>query len=447
MRKSYHFITLFILLILTACSSDEKQPNVAPDPVTGINVEIISETMVNLSWNASDDLNNDEVTYNVVVNDMVLANRTSSTSIQFDVEQFIELNRSSASRGVGLELIINISAFDNQGNVSEGNSVNRYVYVNRNPGEFELINVQFDFYNYSNITVEWSPADDADRDILSYNIYLNDEILFEDYIIGSNGYMNYGSVYANYDYRSLINEDITVSVVANDRSGGTRTVSQTFNFSASDQDLGLIESFPYSQNVDIMDLPNEADNKILYRFEVNTDVAYQINTNNYNVYLNILDENLNIIRQSSYDNISGFISTPGVYYIEVFGYNNLTISQEMSISLTEVDLLSDYQDLGLLNTPFLQTYEYSTVGDNDTRIRAYFEVTNSVNYDIEITQADYDTYLFLYDENGNLIASNDDGGNGVLSRMTGSLNPGNYYIEVGGYGNGTGSGILSVQLN
>ena len=74
-------------------------------------------------------------------------------------------------------------------------------------------------------------------------------------------------------------------------------------------------------------------------------------------------------------------------------------------------------------------------------------ITDPVAFAIEVTTAPFDTYLHLYqgafnptDQFNGLVASNDDGGVGLLSRLTqssaaGPLTAGDYILVVNGFGN------------
>lgn len=82
---------------------------------------------------------------------------------------------------------------------------------------------------------------------------------------------------------------------------------------------------------------------------------------------------------------------------------------------------------------------------------------NNTPFRLDTNGSDYDTELGLYDSVGNLIANDDDGGNGVQSLINpGVLAPGSYYLLVGGYNSsfanslaaaGGAFGNFSLQLN
>jgi subtilisin family serine protease len=97
------------------------------------------------------------------------------------------------------------------------------------------------------------------------------------------------------------------------------------------------------------------------------------------------------------------------------------------------------------------------VGNKDVDI-IRFEVAVAATVVIETgsnpsSPADFDTFLRLFDANGNQIASNDDGGINAFSKLQVSLNPGVYYAGVSGYNNSSynpnvaGSGVAAATGN
>jgi hypothetical protein len=76
-------------------------------------------------------------------------------------------------------------------------------------------------------------------------------------------------------------------------------------------------------------------------------------------------------------------------------------------------------------------HTFAPVGDNDyftfTLNEAALVVLDTSGYDI----FDVDTFLELYDGAGVLLADDDDGGDGFLSRISALLQPGTYYVNVG----------------
>ncbi|MCD2426063.1 pre-peptidase C-terminal domain-containing protein [Niabella pedocola] len=78
-----------------------------------------------------------------------------------------------------------------------------------------------------------------------------------------------------------------------------------------------------------------------------------------------------------------------------------------------------------------------------------FEVAGRTDLSISLCQAQLDTYLYLLDANGNVVASNDDNGpfcSGRSSSLQTNIPAGVYYIVVEGYGSSYGTYNISVGL-
>ena len=74
-------------------------------------------------------------------------------------------------------------------------------------------------------------------------------------------------------------------------------------------------------------------------------------------------------------------------------------------------------------------------------------INRNVNVYVSLSSDDFDTYLSLYDMNGNLIASNDDSGGGTNSELEIPLNAGSYIVEASSYyPNETGTFYLLYSL-
>lgn len=54
-------------------------------------------------------------------------------------------------------------------------------------------------------------------------------------------------------------------------------------------------------------------------------------------------------------------------------------------------------------------------------------------YQLKITAGTFDTYLYLLDKNGNLVAKDDDSGGDTLSKISGTFNEDYYYVIVGSF--------------
>lgn len=101
------------------------------------------------------------------------------------------------------------------------------------------------------------------------------------------------------------------------------------------------------------------------------------------------------------------------------------------------------------------------VGDTDVDI-IRFQVLSPGEVQLEATSNpntpdDFDSYLRLFDQVGNQLASDDDGGVGTFSQLTTFLAPGTYYVGISGYnndnynpnvaGSGIGGATGSYKLN
>ncbi|MBW1293944.1 fibronectin type III domain-containing protein [Aquimarina litoralis] len=453
MRKIVSLFYVCLSLIILSCGSDDDTfVNVPPEKVSNIEIEVIEGTLVQVSWEPSEDVNNDQISYDLVINEKILASKTNETTLQFDASQFIpntdpdgknnKTNRIELlAKGLSLELDIKITSFDSNGGVSEDAVVNRNVFMNRDPQEFSFNFINFDLFAYNWLEISWTPATDPDGDILSYDIYFNDTVIRENYVIGSND-VN-GFLFYNQDFREFIDSEFVIRVVANDRTGGTNEISRTFNFRGTDVDLGIL-TLPYEENIAFEILEDEPDNKVGYTFEIERSIGFSVVQESGNVSFSLFSENGDFIA-NGFNNILLASLETGTYYLEVIN-NNFGLAANGTMNLTLQDYDSSDLDLGTLNIPFSETYNYDTTSEVDRAIAFNFSIDSQSDYVFETTFANYDTFLRLYDSFGNLIGSNDDGGAGTLSRMVGSLSAGSYSIEVSGFGSSVGLGTLSVSL-
>ncbi len=452
MKKYLYYISIVLLIFSVSCKKDDDQGNVPPTSVTNIDVEVIEGTRVSINWEPSTDPNNDEVSYDVIVNDKIVASKTTDVYIEFDTSEFIQTintleNQATRSKKIpenkasSLELVIKITAYDQNSGVSDEVEVKRNVFVNRAPSNFEILRVDFDNSDNSGIQIDWMPASDIDGDILTYSLYLNDVPMVEDYVLNSDNEI--GTYYFDQSFYEYINGDMTIRIIANDRFGGIAEISETYNFRATDTDLGEL-SIPYDATIDFSITEEEQDARIGYAFEITETTGYFFNVDS-NIYLTLFDAEGNSI-SSNFGTLVDNELSAGTYYLEISNYYD----QEGVISGLLYFSLDEYTttdvNMGTLTLPFSADYFYTTLNDLDGRVRYNFTITEQGIYTFEITSADYDTYLFLYDNLGNFIGSNDDGGVDLLSKMTGTLNSGSYYVEVSGYGGSRGTGTFSFDI-
>ncbi|MGK7310824.1 MAG: PPC domain-containing protein [Candidatus Longimicrobiales bacterium M2_2A_002] len=102
----------------------------------------------------------------------------------------------------------------------------------------------------------------------------------------------------------------------------------------------------------------------------------------------------------------------------------ITIGEPISGDLTTSD--------DLFNSRYYDLYGLTVSSETQVQIDALSDVV--------------DTYLYFYGADGTYIAENDDGGADVNARLTGTVQPGCYRVEVTSFGDGeTGPYTLSVN--
>ena len=79
------------------------------------------------------------------------------------------------------------------------------------------------------------------------------------------------------------------------------------------------------------------------------------------------------------------------------------------------------------------------------RIRYPLTITYPRAVNIYVQGHGLDPMVTLYDQFGNQLGRNDDGGQGYDSQLVRTLAPGNYIIEVHGFGSSTGAYTLTVN--
>ena len=105
-------------------------------------------------------------------------------------------------------------------------------------------------------------------------------------------------------------------------------------------------------------------------------------------------------------------------------------SAQCGIEEESNDTASAADGLGELPGSWCRSGSVFPAGDVDMY---WFEVRERANVMIE-TLTDGDTLLSLYDSDGQLLAEDDDGGDGRASRLEGSIEAGTYFLVVSAYG-------------
>lgn len=131
----------------------------------------------------------------------------------------------------------------------------------------------------------------------------------------------------------------------------------------------------------------------------------------------------------------------GDWYGVVIGYSGVdTFNYDWAVDV-EYPCLFEEEPNGAFATanaiepgePIYGIHTYAPVGDNDfftfTLDAASLVTLETSGYDIY----NVDTTLDLYDSNGVLLASDEDGGEGYLSKISTMLDPGTYYVNVWSY--------------
>ncbi|SEK76009.1 hypothetical protein SAMN04487910_1047 [Aquimarina amphilecti] len=435
MKKIINLFYVCLIAVISSCGSDDDAiGNLPPMEVSNIEAEVIEGTLVRISWTEAEDVNNDELSYDVVINDRVVADKTSELSTEFNVASLLANRSSNLQKGLSLELTISIKAYDTNGGVSEESVVKRNVFVNRDPNVFEFANINFDFSYYNWLEVSWYPAIDEDDDILSYDVYLNDIVLRENYIIGSDDYDGLGNIYYNSNYSQYADDEIIIKIVANDRDGGITEISKSFDFRATDVDLGML-SLPHDSSVEYVISQEEVDRRVGYTFQVEENTGYVIQSSEY-LQLRLSDNQGNYITGNT-QRLFGESLSPGTYYLEIEEYyNNSNSSGTLSFVLK--DPKESDVDLGALGIPYEEALNFSLPNNEpDNKIGYTFQVSEETGFSV-FSQNNIN--FELREVNGNFITS------GYRRAFAETIQPGTYYLEVYQYYNDINSGSFTMVL-
>jgi len=137
----------------------------------------------------------------------------------------------------------------------------------------------------------------------------------------------------------------------------------------------------------------------------------------------------------------------GTYYVTVYGYGGETGSYEIMANVM-IPVKDEFEeDNSMISASRIsadgtvQRRNFTPMGDTDW---VQFEVENEGRYLIK-TQGNLDTYIELYNGNGDLVEENDDGDdyNAMIERF---LTPGTYYINVYPYGSSGSDDIYELSV-
>ncbi len=441
MRKFLHGIALVCAGLAVSCGNDDDQmPNVAPDPVTGIQTNVVDGATLEISWNAAEDANGDEVTYSVSLNNLEIASKISETSLVYDATDLVSKLGQNLSKGFQAGVTITIKAFDTDDMVSKDAVVSQNLLFNRAPSDFQFGDVEFiNTFPNSELRVNWYPAFDEDRDVLSYDVYINDKIVTLDYVIGSNDVV--GTTIIDKRFAAYLEKEFTIKIVANDRTGGETEITKDFNFAATDVEVGSTTT-PYSETFNFSLLQTEIDREIDYHFEITKTAGLEIVdvTNNYGVNFKLFDEFNNEIA-AEYNQLSVVSIDPGKYTLKLIDNDSKpNLNGSFRLVIEDIDI-SD-RDVDTTTLPLDDTFTFDTSKKDDGAIRYNFTITEEAFYYFDSIDDSFNQGVYLYNADGTLINSS------TYWEITGYIEPGTYYIEVKTHQNADrGVGTLIFRLN
>lgn len=441
MKKIGSILSICIVLLFMSCEKDDVTKNSPPTQVKNIKATVISGTTVRIDWDPSTDSNNDDIFYDVMVNQINMGTGQSNNTITFDATQFIakslnqvELNKKLA-KGINVDLEIIVTAFDDQDEAAEPKEINTTVFINTAPSNFSFKEISFDVDNYDWIEITWNPSTDLDGDTIRYDIFLNDLLIEENYSIDNN-VSTFGYFYYEQNFESYLNQEFNIRVIAKDELDSRTEISRSFNFRGSDKDLGGL-TLPFQEFFDIEILKEEIDHKIGYRFSVAEETGYSISLDQNNVEMYLSDQNGNLIGSGHY--IADINLQSGNYYLElVSNTSNADIQDSLSLSLRDAE--STDVDLGLFEVPYQ--------GQHDIEV-SYDEPDQEVNYSFETDKmalfsirTNVDATFYLSNNNKVMMQGDLRRANEIL------IPPGNYTLRIENNSYQTTiSGPLNIYLN
>ncbi len=148
--------------------------------------------------------------------------------------------------------------------------------------------------------------------------------------------------------------------------------------------------------------------------------------------------------------------SPGTYYIQVSGYSSsygsytLSYRRTPSGTTTTCNGRSTSSDTATISpTTSWQSVSDSLSSGTDTK-RYRVTVSTSGQYEFSLCSGDggscdYDSWICLFDSNGNQVGDDNDDFCEYASKKTETLSPGTYYIQVSGYSSSYGSYTLSYR--
>lgn len=157
-------------------------------------------------------------------------------------------------------------------------------------------------------------------------------------------------------------------------------------------------------------------------------------------YFSLYDERGNVITEnddggSDYNASISRSLSQGTYYVKVTELDGDSGIYYLFMNLRDAPQSDSYEpDNTMANASeiIINTPQVHTFTDDDDEDWVYFTVSQNTRYTITAVGDDpnLDTYIELYDEDGDLLDENDDGGESYDARLRINLEPGTYYILI-----------------
>ena len=184
-----------------------------------------------------------------------------------------------------------------------------------------------------------------------------------------------------------------------------------------------------------------------YKFSLTKQAEVTLTTrgNSGDTVMYLYDENCNQIACDD-DGGDGYFSNlqrtleAGTYYVKIHAYSSGTVADyalDTNINIT------DPENHSFDTAVFLGSDEEITDFSNGSLPVAYeedyykFSLTKQAEVTLTTRGNSGDTVMYLYDENRNQIACDDDGGDGNFSNLQRTLEAGTYYVKIHAYSDGT----------
>lgn len=223
------FLKILIVLLFSSCSSEETSQgtveNTAPGKpflIAPVNNNLCIDNSVNFKWEPVEDLEGDELTYEIQISTDNAFNQIEKTIITPEISSTISLQK-------GIAYYWRVKAIDERGNSSEFSSIYNFYTegdedINRLPFSPSLIRPELNSSTEgSTIALEWNASDVDVEDELSYDVFFG---------------TNNPPITKVSNHQSSTQLDLTIEsskkyywrVVVYDNNGG-ETIGQVWNFS------------------------------------------------------------------------------------------------------------------------------------------------------------------------------------------------------------------------